>query len=62
MLLIAAKYIGAGLATIGLAGAGVNNICSPNMKILGNKLTLNGKSLTNKVNTVDKKYSKVFLA
>ena len=62
MLLIAAKYIGAGLATIGLAGAGVNNICSPNMKILGNKLTLNGKSLTNKVNTVDKKYSEVFLA
>ena len=61
-ILQAAKYIGAGLATIGLGGAGVNNICSPNMKILGNKLTLNGKSLHSKVNTVDKKYSEVFLS
>jgi intein/homing endonuclease len=60
--LLAAKYIGAGLATIGLGGAGVNNNCPPNMKILGNKLTLNGKTLHIKVNTVDKKYSKVFLA
>jgi hypothetical protein len=63
-LLQAAKYIGAGLATIGLGGAGVNNKnnCPPNMKILGNKLTLNGKTLHSKVNTVDKNYSKVFLA
>jgi LAGLIDADG endonuclease len=61
-ILQAAKYIGAGLATIGLGGAGVNNICPPNMKILGNKLTLNGKTLHSKVNTVDKKYSEVFLA
>jgi hypothetical protein len=61
-ILQAAKYIGAGLATIGLGGAGVNNTCPPNMKILGNKLTLNGKTLHIKVNTVDKKYSEVFLA
>lgn len=61
-MLAAAKYIGAGLATIGLAGAGVNNTCSPNMKILGNNLTLNGENLKIKVNTVDKKYSDVFLA
>jgi hypothetical protein len=60
-MLQASKYIGAGLATIGLAGAGVNNTCSPNMKILGNNLTLNGKILKNKVNTVDTKYSEVFL-
>jgi hypothetical protein len=44
-MLQAAKIIGAGLATIGLAGAGVKKItCTPNMKILGNKLTLNGKN------------------
>ena len=62
-MLQAAKYIGAGLATIGLSGAGVKkNTCTPNMKILGNKLTLNGRNLNTKVNTVDKKYSDVFLA
>jgi hypothetical protein len=61
-MLAAAKYIGAGLATIGLAGAGVHLSCSPFMKIRGNKLTQNGKSLITKVNTVDKKYSDVFLA
>lgn len=61
-MLAAAKYIGAGLATIGLAGAGVHLSCSPFMKIMGNKLTQNGKSLKTKVNTVDKKYSDVFLA
>jgi len=32
------------------------------MKIQGNKLTINGESLENKVNTVDKKYSETFLA
>lgn len=61
-MLQASKYIGAGLATIGLAGAGVKYSCSPNLKTLGNRLTLNGKSLNTKVNTVDKKYSDVFLA
>lgn len=64
-MLTAAKYIGAGLATIGLAGAGVKFIhtCPPNVKILGNKLTQNGEDLNNnKVNTVDKKYSNTFLA
>jgi|HubBroStandDraft_6_1064221.scaffolds.fasta_scaffold614041_1 hypothetical protein len=62
-MLQAAKYIGAGLATIGLSGAGVKkNTCTPNMKILGNKLTLNGRNLNTKVHTVDKKYSEVFLA
>jgi len=58
----ASKIIGTGLATIGLAGAGVKDTCSPCMKIQGNKLTLNGESLENKVNTVDKKYSETFLA
>jgi intein/homing endonuclease len=61
-MLAAAKYIGAGLATIGLAGAGVKYSSTPNVKTLGNKLTQNGKSLSIKVNTVDKKYSEVFLA
>jgi hypothetical protein len=61
-MLTAAKYIGAGLATIGLAGAGVNNSCSSTVKIVDNKLTQNGESLNIKVNTVDKKHSEVFLA
>lgn len=65
-MLTAAKYIGAGLATIGLAGAGVENsiACPPEAKVTGNKLTQNGEVLNNKNenNTVDKKYSKAFLA
>jgi hypothetical protein len=56
----ASKIIGTGLATTGLIGAGVKNTCSPCMKIQGNKLTLNGENLKYKVNTVEKKYSKVF--
>jgi len=67
MIVQVAKIIGSGLATIGLAGAGVDliNTCPPDMKILGNKLTQNGEGLNlsqNKVNTVGKKYSDAFLA
>ena len=60
----AAKYIGAGAAAIGLAGAGVNinNSCPPNMKVLGNKLTQNGETPLEKVDTVDKKYSDAYYA
>ena len=62
-MLQVAKIIGTGLATIGLAGAGVkDSSCSPCVKIQGNKLTQNGESLDNKANTVDKKYSEAFLA
>lgn len=57
-----AKIIGTGIATVGLTGAGVKDSCPPYMKIQGNKLTQNGESLENKVNTVDKKYSEAFLA
>jgi hypothetical protein len=59
----AARIIGTGIATTGLIGAGVNESCPPIMKIMGNKLTQNGENLKEEqVNTVDKKYSEVFLA
>nr|YP_009568470.1 hypothetical protein [Drechslerella brochopaga]QBL02551.1 hypothetical protein [Drechslerella brochopaga] len=58
----ASKIIGTGLATTGLIGAGVNETCSPCMKIQGNKLTLNGENPENKDNTVDKKYSETFFS
>jgi hypothetical protein len=53
----ASKIIGTGLATTGLIGAGVENTSSFCVKTQNNKLTLNGESLENKDNTVDKKYS-----
>jgi len=58
----ASKIIGTGLATTGLIGAGVENTSSFCVKTQNNKLTLNGESLENKDNTVDKKYSEAFLA
>lgn len=61
-MLQSSKILGAGLATVGVAGAGVNTICPPCVKMQGNKLTQNGESFDNEVNTVDKKYSEVFLA
>ena len=51
----ASKIIGTGLATTGLIGAGVENTSSFCVKTQNNKLTLNGESLENKDNTVDKK-------
>ena len=65
-MLTAAKYIGAGLATIGLAGAGValkNFYSCPSVtKVSDKKLTQNGEVLNTEDNTVDKNCSDVFLA